>query len=77
MLTCSNERFIQKIEASKKEETEEKIKAEHFKKLNKKLQMGSLERLTNYLKITDAIVEDVSLEEESKLPQLTLEMEVS
>lgn len=75
LVTSINEKYKQKIQAWKKEEMEEKIKVDHFKKRDKKFQMESLERLTNYLKITDAIVEDICIEEESKLPQLTSDME--
>lgn len=77
MIFYSNEKYKKKKEAWAKEEKEEKMKAESLQKRDKQLQVEGIERLTNYLKITGATMEDHSIEESSKLPQFTPEMEVS
>jgi hypothetical protein len=54
------------------------LKALHFQKREKKLHVEALERMTNYLKITDAILDDEVIFEVEKvaLPELTSEMQV-
>jgi hypothetical protein len=54
------------------------LKALHFQKREKKLHVEALERMTNYLKITDAILDDEVIFELEKvaLPELTSEMQV-
>ncbi|PSN56248.1 hypothetical protein C0J52_00378 [Blattella germanica] len=74
-ISIIHEKYKQKKEVWEKQEDEERLKSEHFQKRERRLQLESLERLTNYLKITDAICEDVELEEKSALPKITREME--
>lgn len=79
MYTCiySDEKYKKKQELRRKQEDEEKLKASHFRKREKKLHEEALERMTNYLKITDAILDDVIfVEEKLPLPELTPEMQV-
>jgi hypothetical protein len=53
------------------------LKASHFQKREKKLHVEALERMTKYLKITDAILDDVIFEEEKvALPELTSKIQV-
>jgi hypothetical protein len=75
----SDEKYKKKQEARQRQEKEEKVKATHFHEREKKLQVEALERLANYLKITDAILDDDVIFEEEKLalPELTPEMQVS
>ncbi|XP_023708266.1 sentrin-specific protease 1 isoform X1 [Cryptotermes secundus] len=77
LLTSIDEKYKKKQEARKKQEEEEKLKASHFQKREKKLQVKALERMTNYLKITDAILDDEIILEEEKvaLPELTSQMQ--
>lgn len=54
------------------------MKVLHFQEREKKLHEEALERMTNYLKITDAILDDSFIEEEKvALPQLTADMQVN
>lgn len=54
------------------------MKVLHFQEREKKLHVEALERMTNYLKITDAILDEAFIEEEKvALPQLTADMEVN
>jgi sortase (surface protein transpeptidase) len=79
LYTCiySDEKYKKKQELRRKQEDEEKLKASHFRKREKKLHEEALERMTNYLKITDAILDDVIfVEEKLPLPELTPEMQV-
>jgi hypothetical protein len=52
------------------------LKVSHFQEREKKLHEEALERMTKYLKITDAILDEVTDEEEVPLPELTPEMQV-
>jgi sortase (surface protein transpeptidase) len=79
LYTCiySDEKYKKKQELRRKQEEEEKLKASHFREREKKLHEEALERMTNYLKITDAILDDVIfVEEKLPLPELTPEMQV-
>jgi hypothetical protein len=75
---CSEEKYKKKYEARERQKEEEMLKAVHFQKREKKLHMEALERMTNYLKITDAILDDEIIFEEEKvaLPELTSKMQV-
>jgi len=54
------------------------LKVLHFQEREKKLHEEALERMTNYLKITDAILDEAFIEEEKvALPQLTADMQVN
>jgi len=54
------------------------LKVLHFQEREKKLHEEALERMTKYLKITDAILDEAFIEEEEvALPQLTADMEVN
>lgn len=53
------------------------MKVLHFQEREKKLRDEALERMTKYLKITDAIIDEVIIDEEKvSLPELTPEMQV-
>ncbi|XP_069695143.1 sentrin-specific protease 1-like isoform X2 [Periplaneta americana] len=77
LVASINEKYKRKREARERQEEEEKLKASHFQERDKKLQVEALERMTNYLKLTDAILEDevIVVEEEVQLPELTPEMQ--
>lgn len=77
LLTSIDEKYKKKQEARERQEEEEKLKVSHFQKREKKLHLEALERMTNYLKITDAILDDEVIFEEEKvaLPELTSEMQ--
>lgn len=75
LLTSINEKYRRKREAREKQEDEEKLKVSHFQEREKKLHEEALERMTKYLKITDAILDEVTDEEEVPLPELTPEMQ--
>jgi hypothetical protein len=50
----------------------------HFQEREKKLHVEALERMTNYLKITDAILDEAFIEEDKfALPELTADMQVN
>jgi hypothetical protein len=54
------------------------LKVLHFQEREKKLHVEALERLTNYLKIKDAILDEAFIEEDKvALPQLTADMQVN
>jgi hypothetical protein len=53
------------------------LKVLHFQEREKKLHEAARERMTNYLKITDAILDEAFIEEEVALPQLTPDMQVN
>ncbi|GFG37082.1 hypothetical protein Cfor_07922 [Coptotermes formosanus] len=77
LLTSINEKYRRKREAREKQEEEEKVKVLHFQEREKKLRDEALERMTKYLKITDAIIDEVIIDEEKvSLPELTPEMQV-
>jgi hypothetical protein len=74
---CSNEKYKRKREARERQEEEQKLKALYYKERDKRLQEDALERLTNYLKITDAILDEgISEGRKVSLPELTPEMQV-
>lgn len=75
LVASINEKYKKKREARERQEKEEQLKASHFEKREKKLHVEALERMTNYLKITDAIFEDDIVEEKVQLPDLTHEMQ--
>lgn len=76
LITSIDEKYRRKREAREKQEEEEKLKVLHFQEREKKLHVEALERMTNYLKITDAILDEAFIEEEKvALPQLTADME--
>jgi hypothetical protein len=74
----SEEKYKRKHEARERQKEEEMLKASHFQKREKKLHVEALERMTSYLKITDAILDDEVIFEGEKfaLPELTSEMQV-
>jgi hypothetical protein len=54
------------------------LKVLHFQEREKKLHVEALERMTKYLKITDAILDEALIEEEEvALPELTADMQVN
>ena len=54
------------------------MKVLHFQEREKKLQEEALERMTNYLKITDAILDETFIDEDKvALPELTADMQVN
>jgi hypothetical protein len=54
------------------------LKVSHFQEREKKLHEEALERMTKYLKITDAILDEAYVEEDkAALPQLTADMQVN
>jgi hypothetical protein len=78
-ITHSNEKYKRKQEARKRQEEEEKVKVAHFHERENKLKFETVQRLTSYLKITDAVLDEddvVLVEEKLALPELTPEMQV-
>lgn len=54
------------------------MKVLHFQEREKKLHEEALSRMTNYLKITDAIFDETLIEEDKvALPELTVDMQVN
>lgn len=76
LITSINEKYRRKREAREKQEEEEKLKVLHFQEREKKLHEEALERMTKYLKITDAILDEAFIEEDKvALPELTADMQ--